>query len=429
MSQPSPLSDITFSDLGLAPKLLAALTRLKFTQPTLIQQKAIPIAVTGQDVMGIAQTGTGKTLAFALPLVQRIAETKTKGLIILPTRELAQQVDEEIAKIGQHIGLRSAVIVGGASAAQQISQLRKNPHIIIGTPGRMNDLIESRQLRLGDIGVLVLDEADRMLDMGFAPQIKRILQHVPKERQTMLFSATMPAEILGLARQYMKMPVHIEVARAGSVADRVNQELFMVERNHKNRLLDKLLQDYKGTVLVFSRTKHGAKKICRSLKHMGYSAAEIHSNLSLSQRRNSLAGFKRGTFRVLVATDIAARGIDVTDIELVINYDLPDNPEDYVHRVGRTGRAGKVGHAITFIAPDQRSKVRFIEKLVRQVLPFSPLPQLPADRTPVVTDSPSYSQHRRPQHSFRSPRGQAGSSHRGSQSRPTRRGRQVRVHS
>lgn len=369
-----------FSDLGLAGKLLAALERLKFSVPTPIQQKAIPIAVQGQDVMGIAQTGTGKTLAFALPLIQRIAQTKKKGLVILPTRELAGQVEEEFRKVGQALGVRSAVLVGGSSMVHQLAALRRNPHIIIGTPGRMNDLLDGRKLDLRQVGVLVLDEADRMLDMGFAPQIKRILKHVPHERQTMLFSATMPPEILNMARQYMKMPVHIEVAPAGAVAERVNQELFVVGRDQKNRLLDKLLHDYKGTILVFSRTKHGARKVCRAVKHMGHAAAEIHSNLSQGQRRAALAGFKRGTFRVLVATDIAARGIDVTNIELVVNYDLPDNPEDYVHRVGRTGRAGKAGHAITFIAPDQRNKVRFIEKLVRQALPLSPLPALPAPR-------------------------------------------------
>jgi len=367
-----------FSDLGLAGKLVAALDQLNFKTPTLIQQKAIPIAVKGQDVMGIAQTGTGKTLAFALPMVQRMAQTKKKGLVILPTRELASQVEEEIKKIGRSLGVRTAILVGGASMERQLQQLRQNPHVIIGTPGRINDLLENKRLRLDTVGVLVLDEADRMLDMGFAPQIKRILRYVPQQRQTMLFSATMPPEILGLARQYMSMPVHIEVARAGSVVEKINQELFIVPREQKNQLLEKLLEQYTGTVLVFSRTKYGAKKICRALRDRGHAAAEIHSNLSLAQRRKSLAGFKSGQFRVLVATDIAARGIDVTDIELVVNYDVPESPDDYVHRIGRTGRAGKQGHAITFIAPDQRSKVRLIERLVKQELPVSPLPNLPA---------------------------------------------------
>jgi superfamily II DNA/RNA helicase len=420
MPHTSPQTDIHFSDLGLAGKLLQALDRLNFKIPTLIQQKAIPIAVQGQDVMGIAQTGTGKTLAFALPMVQRIAQTKKKGLVILPTRELASQVDDEIRKIASGLGVRTAVLVGGASMQHQVEQLRRNPHIIIGTPGRMNDLLDSKKLRLSDVGILVLDEADRMLDMGFSPQIKMILRHVPSERQTMLFSATMPSEILGLAKTYMKMPVHIEVARAGSVVEGINQELYVVQRDQKNRLLDKLLHDFKGTVLVFSRTKHGAKKICRVVKQMGHSAAEIHSNLSLPQRRKSLAGFKNGTFRVLVATDIAARGIDVTDIELVVNYDLPDSPDDYVHRIGRTGRAGKQGHAITFIAPDQRGKVRLIERLVRQDLPFSPLPTLPADRPQLPYEAE--------QSSWQRPRKNVG--YRAHSPRPSRgRGRgRVRVH-
>ncbi len=379
MSQNTPEREVSFSDLGLSPKLLSILDRLKFTTPTPIQAKAIPIAVTGTDVVGIAQTGTGKTLAFLLPLIQQITITKKHALIVLPTRELAAQVEETLYKMGGGLGLKGALLIGGASMSTQLSQLRRNPEIIIGTPGRINDHLESKSLRLQDVGVLVLDEADRMLDMGFAPQIKQILQHVPKERQTLLFSATMPGEIFRLAATYMKMPVRIEVARAGTVAERVDQELFIVRKEQKTRLLHKLLHEYKGTVLVFSRTKHGAKKIARDVKRMGHEVAEIHSNLSLGQRRRSLDGFKSGRYRVLVATDIAARGIDVTNIELVINYDIPDNLDDYVHRVGRTGRAGLVGQAISFVTPEQRSKIRLIERLVRQQLKISPLPELPAE--------------------------------------------------
>lgn len=370
-----------FSDLGLSPKLLTVLERLKFIVPTPIQLKAIPVAVTGQDVIGIAQTGTGKTLAFGLPLIQQIARTKKRGLVIVPTRELAVQVDEALGQVGHSLGLRRAVIIGGGSMRQQINQIKDRPHVIIGTPGRIIDHLQQKTMRFDDIGVLVLDEADRMLDMGFAPQIKRILQSVPKQRQTMLFSASMPAEIVRIAAAHMKMPVRIEVAPSGTVAERVSQELIIVRKDQKNRLLDKLLSEYAGTVLVFARTKYGAKKICRAVKDMQHDAAEIHSNLSLSQRRRSLEGFKSGKFRVLVATDIAARGIDVTDIELVINYDLPDKLEDYVHRVGRTGRAGKVGHAISFVTPDQRSKINTLQRLVRAALRVSPLPALPAERT------------------------------------------------
>lgn len=369
-----------FKTLGLAPSMLTVLERLKFTTPTPIQEQAIPVAVKGNDVVGIAQTGTGKTLAFSLPMIQQIAKTKKQGLVILPTRELAIQVDEAIQQIGKTFNIRTAVVIGGSSMYHQQMALRKNPHVIIGTPGRIIDHLKQKSLDLKQIGVLVLDEADRMLDMGFAPQIKEVLQHVPKERQTLLFSATMPAEIMQIATKYMKTPVRIEVARQGSVATQVQQEMFIVARNQKDRLLDKLLDEYKGTVLIFSRTKYGAKKICKAIRHMGHTAAEIHSNLSLSQRRRSLAGFKSGDFRMLVATDIAARGIDVTNIELVINYDLPENAEDYVHRVGRTGRAGKAGKAISFITPDQKHKVRLIERLVQMQIPVSSLPVLPPER-------------------------------------------------
>jgi len=379
MSSTETPASLTFSGLGLAPKLLAVLERLRFTVPTPIQYAAIPVAVTGKDVIGIAQTGTGKTLAFALPLIQQIARTKGKGLIILPTRELAMQVDEFLQQVGHSLGVRKALVIGGASLYLQTQLLRKDPHIIIGTPGRIIDHLEQGTLDLKKVSVLVLDEADRMLDMGFAPQIKRIIQAVPKDRQTMLFSATMPAEIVHIAAQHMKMPVRVEVAPAGTVAEKVSQELFIVSKEQKSRLLDTILAKYAGTVLVFSRTKHGAKKLCRALRDRGHSAAEIHSNLSLSQRKRSLEGFKSGSHRVLVATDIAARGIDVTNIELVVNYDLPDNLDDYVHRIGRTGRAGRSGSAISFITPDQKSKIRLIERLARSSLRVSPLPDLPAE--------------------------------------------------
>lgn len=378
MSNSTPPRDTGFSDFGLSPKLLKILNNLKFTQPTPIQQKAIPIACSGQDIVGVAQTGTGKTLAFALPMLTRLAETKKQGLILLPTRELAIQVTETLNKLGATLGLRCATLIGGTPMGRQITEIRRQPHIIIGTPGRINDHLDHNTLRLENIGILVLDEADRMLDMGFAPQIKRILQHVPKNRQTMLFSATMPPEIVKISSSYMNNPTRIAVAQTGTIAQKIQQEMFIVRREQKNQLLNKLLKDYNGTILVFSRTKHGAKRVCRTVQTMGHTAAEIHSNLSLSQRRKSLEGFKSGRFRVLVATDIAARGIDVTNIELVVNYDLPDSPDDYIHRIGRTGRAGRAGQAISFIMPEQRGKVRLIERLVRQSLQISPLPQLPA---------------------------------------------------
>lgn len=372
---------MSFLNLGLSPKLLEILEKLQFTIATPIQSKAIPIAIAGQDVIGIAQTGTGKTLAFALPMLEQIAKNKKQGFVIVPTRELAIQVEQHFIAVGKSLGVRHALLIGGSSMGKQIGEISRNPHIIVGTPGRIIDHLQAGRLKLDRVGVLVLDEADRMLDMGFAPQIKQILQRVPKDRQTMLFSATMPPEIVSIAAHHMKLPVRVEIARAGTVAERVDQEIFFVRKDDKIRLLEKLMTEYKGPVLVFSRTKFGAKKICKALRHMGHDSAELHSNLSLSQRRRSLEGFKSGTFRVLVATDIASRGIDVQNIELVINYDLPESPDDYVHRVGRTGRAGKVGHAISFMMPDQKGKVRMIERLVRQQLRVSPLPKdLPAYR-------------------------------------------------
>ncbi len=360
-----------FYGLGIAPKLLEALDKNTFTNPTPIQAQSIPVALKGEDVIGIAQTGTGKTLAFGVPMIQRLAAVKGRGLVILPTRELALQVDETFQKIGRHINLRTAILIGGASMHRQKQDLAKKPHIIVATPGRLIDHLEQKTVDLSNVRVLVLDEADRMLDMGFEPQIRRILQAVPKERQTMLFSATMPVEIVNIANRYMKQPTRVEIARAGTAAEKVTQEVYFLSRDEKPMLLEQLLGKYEGTVLVFTRTKHGASKLTRILKRSGHRAAEIHSDRSLSQRRRALEGFKTGEFRILVATDIAARGIDVKDIELVVNYDLPDNPDDYVHRIGRTGRAGKAGHAISFATPDQKMDVKTIEKLIRAQIPVS----------------------------------------------------------
>jgi ATP-dependent RNA helicase RhlE len=369
-----------FYGLGIAPKLLDVLWKLKFKTPTPIQQKSIPIAMEGKDIIGVAQTGTGKTLAFGIPLIQRLAQVKGRGLVVLPTRELALQADEVFREIGKFIGLRTAVLIGGASMQMQVRDIKRNPHVLVVTPGRLIDHLDQKNLRLDDVRVLVLDEADRMLDMGFAPQIKKILQALPKDRQTMLFSATMPSEIVRIASTYMKLPVQVEIARPGTMAEKVTQELFVVHKDDKTRLLDKILSEHRGSVLVFTRTKHGAKKVARSVRAMGHTADEIHSNRSLAQRRKALDGFKSGLYRVLVATDIAARGIDVKNIELVINYDLPDQAEDYVHRIGRTGRAGESGHAISIATPDQRQEVMAIERLTRSYLPVTKLPELPAAR-------------------------------------------------
>lgn len=370
----------SFYDLGIAPKILEILDRIKFTIPTPIQFKAIPIAISGKDLIGIAQSGTGKTLAFCIPMIQRFAQVKGKGLVLVPTRELAIQVDQTFQKIGHVFGIKTAVLIGGAPMYNQIQALRKYPRVIIATPGRLMDHIDRRTILLADVNILVLDEADRMLDMGFAPQIESIAKSIPKDRQTMLFSATMPEKIINIATSYMKLPISVEITKAGTAAEHVTQELFIVKKEAKDKLLRMLLQQYRGTVLLFSRTRAGARKLARATRGMGYSSAEIHSDRSLSQRREALEGFKSGKYRILVATDIAARGIDVRGIEIVINYDLPEDADNYVHRIGRTGRAGHNGHAVSIATPEQGSDVKNIEKLIRTAIPVTAHPEFPPEK-------------------------------------------------
>lgn len=367
-------SEMSFYGLGIAPKILDILERIKFKVPTPIQLKAIPLAIEGKDIVGVAQTGTGKTHAFAIPMVQSLAQKKGKGLVLAPTRELAIQIDEAFHIIARSFGIKTACLIGGASMYEQVRALRKNPRVVIATPGRLIDHLSQRNVSLNDVVMLVLDEADRMLDMGFAPQVEKILRFLPKEKQTMLFSATIPKEVMRIAAKHMKLPVSVEIAPSGTAAEHVTQELFIVRKDAKSQLLRKLLAQYHGAVLLFSRTKHNARKIVIAIRNMGYSAAEIHSNRSLVQRREALEGFKSGKYKVLVATDIASRGIDVTGIELVINYDLPEDAQNYVHRIGRTGRAGHKGHAISFAMPEQSRDVRNIEKLIRTSLPISKHP-------------------------------------------------------
>jgi ATP-dependent RNA helicase RhlE len=363
-----------FYGLGIAPGILQTLERLHFETPTPIQQRAIPIAIEGKDLIGIAQTGTGKTLAFGIPMIQKLAQKRGQGLIILPTRELALQVDEALHKVGRPFGLKTVVLIGGLPSRPQINSIAKNPHIIIATPGRLIDHLSQKTIKLGRVSVLVLDEADRMLDMGFQPQIKRILEVVPRNRQTMLFSATLPPEIISIASSYMKLPVSIKIAPSGTTIENVSQEIFIVEKTAKAQLLAVLLKKYPGSTLIFMRTKFGAKRVTKSLRDLGEKVTEIHSNRSLSQRRDALEGFRSGRFRVLVATDIASRGIDVKAIETVINYDLPSQAGDYVHRIGRTGRAGMEGRAISFAMPEERNDIRDIERLIRKSIPISAPP-------------------------------------------------------
>ena len=369
-----------FHGLGIAPGILDLLNRLRFTIPTPIQIKAIPQAILGKDIIGIAQTGTGKTFAFGIPMIQKLAQGKGKGLVLVPTRELALQVHEALSKLTPAFKLKSAVLIGGESMYGQLKALDQNPRILIATPGRLIDHLERRSVSVKDVSVLVLDEADRMLDMGFQPQIEKILRNVPKERQTLLFSATMPEGIVNIAQRYMHLPLCTEIAPSGTTAETVSHQLFVVKKELKDKLLGELLKQYTGSVLLFTRTKRGARKVTTTLRAMGHRAAEIHSDRTMGQRKEALAGFKSGKFRILAATDIASRGIDVKDIELVINYDMPDDPENYVHRIGRTGRAGKKGHAISLATPEQGDDVKNIEKIIKISIPLASNPNLPSEK-------------------------------------------------
>lgn len=377
-----------FSELSIAPSILGLLDHFKFVTPTPIQEQSIKAGIERKDLIGIAQTGTGKTLAFGIPLLQHGLQGK-RALVIVPTRELALQVGETLRKFGARINVRTATLIGGEPIWRQTKDLNKNPHIIIGTPGRIIDHIEHRSVSFTDFETIVLDEADRMLDMGFAPQLKKIFAVFPKKRHTMLFSATMPPEIVKMSRAYMEFPVRIEVAPTGTTAKDVSQEIFFVPQESKQQLLEKILYDYHGSILVFCKMRFGAKRIAAHIRTLGHTSAEIHSNRTLSQRREALEGFKSGKYRILIATDIASRGIDVKNIELVINFDLPSSAEDYVHRIGRTGRAGERGHAISFARPNERRDVQAIERLIKKSLPVSKLPELPPAR-PTRTSERAY---------------------------------------
>ena len=359
---------MNFSGLGIAPKLLGILTSLRYLIPTPIQLQAIPVALEGKDIVGIAQTGTGKTLAFGIPMLQLLATHKGMGLILLPTRELAMQVDESLRVIGKKIGLRTTVLIGGEPIGKQLKSLKRKPHIIIATPGRLTDHAQRKSVNLMNVRVLVLDEADMMLDMGFLPQIRTILRLVPKKRQSMLFSATMPTQIIKIASDYMISPTRIEVAPTGTSAENVEQEIIVVEKAYKIDYLIDILGKTKGPILIFMSTRYAVIDLTKELKKFRFTAAEIHSDRSLGQRKEALEGFKIGKYRILIATDIAARGIDVKGIELVVNYDLPEKTEDYVHRIGRTARAGKSGKAISFVMPSQIRTLRAIERLINKTI-------------------------------------------------------------
>jgi ATP-dependent RNA helicase RhlE len=386
--------ELRFEDLGVDKKIFSILKNNNFIKPTPIQAQCIPEALEGKDIVGIAQTGTGKTLAFVLPIIQRLQKGKEQAIILAPTRELAIQADEMFGKIGKPLGLRTVVIIGGTPIYHQIKDLRKNPDVIIATPGRLLDHLERKTTNLDKIKMVVLDEADHMLDIGFLPDIEKILSLTPKKHQTLLFSATMPNAIVQIITRFMKMPVRIEVAPSGTVASGVNQELFIVNRHSKTKLLEKILNENKGKILIFLRTKSSVRKITERINFMNHSAVEIHSDRSLPQRRRALDSFKKGKNRILVATDIAARGIDVSDISIVINYDLPQNSEDYVHRIGRTARAGLTGRAISFATPDEKGNIRQIERLIKKTISITTLPHLFDDKK-VTPDKNKYQKKNR----------------------------------
>ena len=362
----------SFSDLGLAAPLLAAVAGANYTAPTPIQAQAIPPALAGHDVLGIAQTGTGKTAAFALPILTRLQSgpravpTAPRALVLAPTRELAAQIAETFRLLGRRMGTRVAVAFGGVPKGRQVRALAAGVDVMVATPGRLLDLMNDRAVRLDRVEVLVLDEADHMLDLGFIVPIRRIVQHVPRERQTMFFSATMPKEIAGLADGMLREPVRVSVTPVATTAEKVDQHVIFVEQSGKRRALARLLaQEAQGRTLVFTRTKHGADRVVKHLAEDGIAAEAIHGNKSQGQRERALAAFRSGRTRVLVATDIAARGIDVTGIDHVINFELPNVPESYVHRIGRTARAGAGGVAISLCDGSERAFLRDIERLIR----------------------------------------------------------------
>jgi len=367
---------MTFKELNISEPILRALVNKKYETPTPIQEQAIPVALAGRDLLGLAQTGTGKTAAFAIPIIQHLCEDvlkdkkhEIKALILTPTRELAIQINECFADYAEYTDLRHTVIFGGVNQKPQVDALKRGTDILIATPGRLLDLINQRYISLNRITHFVLDEADRMLDMGFIHDIKRLLPLLPTKRQTLFFSATMPSAINELSRTILYKPVKVEVAPVSSVVDTIEQHLYFVEKPQKSDLLVSLLkQEREKSVLVFSRTKHGADKIARTLNKKGIECEAIHGNKTQGARQRALTNFKSGTTRVIVATDIAARGIDIVNLELVINYDLPDVAETYVHRIGRTGRAGNRGTALTFCSQDEHMMVRDIQKLTGKTL-------------------------------------------------------------
>ena len=367
---------MSFSDLGLIDPLLRAVAAEGYSTPTPIQQQAIPPILEGRDLLGCAQTGTGKTAAFALPILQRLATTrparprKIRALILTPTRELAAQIGDSFAAYGRNLSLRHTVIFGGVGQLAQEQALARGPEIVVATPGRLLDLASQRKISLEDIEIFVLDEADRMLDMGFIHDVRKVIALVPERRQTLFFSATMPPDIIDLSSRILVNPARVAVTPIASTAEKIAQKVYFVDRGNKRALLERVLDDPAiERVLVFTRTKHGANRVAEQLVRARIEAAAIHGNKSQNARERALAGFKDGSTRVLVATDIAARGIDVEGVSHVINFDLPDVPESYVHRIGRTARAGASGVAFSFCDAEELAMLTAIERLIRARIP------------------------------------------------------------
>lgn len=386
MMEATPEGSVSFADLKLVPQLLDAVRDAGYTHPTPIQQQAIPLALSGRDLIGLAQTGTGKTAGFTLPIVHNLltaplsadgdeSKHRVRVLVLTPTRELTAQVEASFRKYAKYTDLRIAPIFGGVGLEPQSRALRAGVDVIVATPGRLLDHIERGNVTFDALEVLVLDEADRMLDMGFAPQINRVVDEIPRYRQTLLFSATMPPEVEALARKYLRKPVVVQVGRRSEAASTVTHAVYPVPRERKTLLLVELLRKPEmDSVLIFTRTKHGADRVVRHLEDENITATAMHADKSQGERTRALEDFKSGKIRVLVATDIAQRGLDVSGISHVINYDVPQQPEDYVHRIGRTGRAAATGDAFTFMSPDEISMVRAIERTIGQQIPRISVP-------------------------------------------------------
>ncbi|MCX5754774.1 MAG: DEAD/DEAH box helicase [Gemmatimonadetes bacterium] len=364
--------DVTFADLGLSEQMLRALTDAGYTRPTPIQAQAVPLAMKGRDLMGLAMTGTGKTAAFTIPIIERLTggPKRTRALILTPTRELCVQVEESFRKYGRHSGLQVISVYGGVGYEPQVKALRGGVDVVVATPGRLIDHLEKQNVVFDELEVLVLDEADRMLDMGFAPQINKIVAQLDKYRQTLLFSATMPPEVEALARKYLRKPVVLQVGRRSAAATTVSHFVYPCPKEKKSALLALLMKEHKmESVLVFTRTKHGADKVVKHLAKEGIASDAMHADKTQGQRTAALAAFKKGTTKVLVATDIAQRGLDISHISHVINFDVPQQAEDYIHRIGRTGRAAKTGDAFTLMSADEIGMVRTIERMMGKPIP------------------------------------------------------------